>query len=64
MVTNEVTAALWGAGFLIGGKSILTPVAEVTWMGKTVNAQKAKSSPGRWRWQIAWSGGYAWQWPR
>ena len=38
-VTHDVTHALRDAGFVIGAKSILTPVAEVTWMGKTVNAQ-------------------------
>ena len=30
--THDVTIALSKAGFLIGAKSILTPVAEVTWM--------------------------------
>ena len=38
-VTHDVTSALSKTGFLIGAKSILTPEAEVTWMGKTVNAQ-------------------------
>ena len=38
-ITHDVTIALSKAGFLIGAKSILAPVAEVTWMGKTVNAQ-------------------------
>ena len=37
-VTDDVTAALRDARFLIGAESILTPVAEVTWMGKMVNA--------------------------
>ena len=45
LLTDEVTAALRGAGFLIGAKSILTPVAEVTWMGKTVNAQAGRIHP-------------------
>ena len=30
------------AGFLIGAKSILTLVAEDTWMGKAVNAQAGR----------------------
>ena len=38
-VTHDVTSALSTAGFMIGAKSILTPVAEVTWMGKTMNAR-------------------------
>ena len=44
-VTHDVTSALSKAGFLIGAKSILTPVAEVTWMGKTVNAQVGRIQP-------------------
>ena len=44
-VTDDVTNALRKAGFLIGAKSILTPVAEVTWMGKTVNAQAGRIQP-------------------
>ena len=45
LVIDKVTAALRGAGFVIGAKSILTPVAEVTWMGKTVNAQAGRIHP-------------------
>ena len=41
-VTHDVTDALREAGGLIGAKSILTPVAEVTWMGKTVNAHTGR----------------------
>ena len=44
-VTHNVTSALSKAGFLIGAKSILTPVADVTWMGKTVNAQAGRIQP-------------------
>ena len=44
-VTHDVTSALSKAGFLIGAKSILTPVAEVTWMGKTVNTQAGRIQP-------------------
>ena len=44
-VTHDVASALSKAGFLIGAKSILTPVAEVTWMGKTVNAQAGRIQP-------------------
>ena len=44
-VTHDETSALSEAGFLIGAKSILTPVAEVTWMGKTVNAQAGRIQP-------------------
>ena len=44
-VTDDVRAALRDARFLIGAKSILTPAAEVTWMGKTVNAQVGKIQP-------------------
>ena len=42
LVTDEVTAALRGASFVFGAKSILTPVGEVTWMGKIVNAQASR----------------------
>ena len=44
-VTHDVTSALSKAGFLIGAKSILTPVAEVTWMGKAGNAQAGRIQP-------------------
>ena len=44
-VTHDVTSALSKAGFLIGVKSIPTPVAEVTWMGKTLNAQVGRIQP-------------------
>ena len=44
-MTYEVTAALQGAGLLSGAKSILTPVAEVTWMGKSLNAQGGRIQP-------------------
>ena len=44
-VTHDVISALSKAGFLIGAKSILTLLAEVTWMGKTVNAQAGKIQP-------------------
>ena len=44
-VTHDVTRALSKAGFLIGAKCILTPVAEVTWMGKTVNTQASRIQP-------------------
>ena len=45
-MTDDVTATLRDAGFLIGAKSILAPVAEVTWMGKTVNAQAGQTGGG------------------
>ena len=45
LVIDEVTAALRGVGVLIGAKSILTAVAEVTWIGKTVNAQAGRIQP-------------------
>ena len=45
MVTDKVTDVLPKAGFLIGAKRILTAVAEVTWMGKTVNAQAGRIQP-------------------
>ena len=44
-VTHDVTSALSKAGFLIGAKSILTPVAELTWMGKTVNTEAGRIQP-------------------
>ena len=46
-VTHNVTDALREASFLVGAKSILTPMAEVTWMGKTVNAQAGRIQPRR-----------------
>ena len=59
-VTHNVTSALSTAGFLIGAKSILTPVAEVTWTGKTVNAHAGRiqtSCCGRLRGQVETLGG-------
>ena len=47
MVTNKVTATLRKAGFLIGAKSILTPIAEATWTGKAVNAQAGRIHPAQ-----------------
>ena len=44
-VTHPVTDALREARFLIGAKSILTPVAQVTWMGKTVQAPAGTIPP-------------------
>ena len=45
LVTDKVTATLRKAGFFIGAKRILTPIAEVTWTGKTVNAQAGRIQP-------------------
>ena len=44
-VTHKVTSALSKAGFLIGAKSVLTPVAEVRWMGKTMHAKAGRIQP-------------------
>ena len=41
MVVDELRKA----GFVTGAKSIVTPVPEGTWMGKTVNAQIGKIQP-------------------
>ena len=45
VVTHHAMAALRGAEFPIGAKSIFTPVAEARWMGKTVSAQASRMQP-------------------
>ena len=44
-VTHDVTSSLSKARGLIGAKTILTPLVEVTWMVKTVNAQAGRIQP-------------------